>query len=305
MQPVETSPRQTLSYLRTLFEERGIRPKSKLGQNFLIDLNVLDVMVAAAELSKDDLVVEVGSGTGSLTARLCDQAGAVLSVEIDPSFHEMVREILHGRDNLTLLHADVLKNKNEIRPEVFAQIEGLRRRFNCSRVKLVANLPYAVAVPVISNFLLSDLPVERMVVMVQWEIAERLMARPGTKDYGALTVLAQLLADVQPVRRRLPPAVFWPRPQVASAITLVRPDPAKRARVVEAVGGVGALRNFLRDLYVHRRKNLRGALAGAPGGRRPKEDVDRKLAELGIEGTVRAEALDPEQHLRLCRAFGA
>src|SRR5947209_1073550 len=131
MQPVEIPPRQTLSYLRTLLEERGIRPKSKLGQSFLIDLNVLDVMVAAAELSKDDLVIEVGSGTGGLTARLCDHAGAVLSVEIDPAFHEMVRELLHGRDNLVLLHADVLKNKNEIRPEVFAQVEALRQRFGC------------------------------------------------------------------------------------------------------------------------------------------------------------------------------
>jgi 16S rRNA (adenine1518-N6/adenine1519-N6)-dimethyltransferase len=299
------SPRQTLSYLRTLFEERGIRPKSKLGQNFLIDLNVLDVMVAAAELSKDDLAVEVGSGTGSLTARLCDQAGAVFSVEIDPAFYEMVRELLHGRDNLVLLHADVLRNKNEIRTAVFEQIEGLRQRFGCARVKLVANLPYAVAVPVISNFLLSGLPVERLVVMVQWEIAERLMARPGTKDYGALAVLVQSLADVTPVRRRLPPAVFWPRPQVASAIAMVRPNPAKRARVVEMAGSVGALRNFLRDLYVHRRKNLRGGLVGAPSGRRSKEEVDRKLAELGIDGTGRAEDLDPEQHLRLCRAFGS
>jgi len=261
------------------------------------------VMVAAAELSKADLVLEVGSGTGSLTARLCDQAGAVLSVEIDPAFHEMVREILHGRDNLALLHADVLKNKNEIRPEVFAQAEELRSRFRCERVKLVANLPYVVAVPVISNLLLSDLPVERMVVMVQWEIAERLSARAGTKDYGALAVLVQSLADVEPVRRRLPPAVFWPRPKVASAIVLVRPSAAKRARVVETAGSVVAFRNFLRDLYVHRRKNLRGALVGAPSGRRPKDEVDRKLAEVGIEGTVRAEDLDPEQHLRLCRAF--
>jgi 16S rRNA (adenine1518-N6/adenine1519-N6)-dimethyltransferase len=297
------NPRQTLSYLRTLFEERGIRPKNKLGQNFLIDLNVLDVMVAAAELSRDDLVVEVGSGTGGLTARLCDQAGAVLSVEIDPAFHELVRELLYGRDNLVLLRADVLKNKNEIRPEVFARVEELRVSRQCSHIKLVANLPYAVAVPVISNFLLSDLPVERMVVMVQWEIAERLMARPGTKDYGGLAVLVQSLAEVAPVRRRLPPAVFWPRPQVASAVVLVRPSAAKSAHVVEMAGSVGAFRNFLRDLYVHRRKNLRGGLVGAPSGRRGKEDVDRTLAELGIDGTVRAEDLDPEQHLRLCRAF--
>ncbi len=298
------NPRQTLSYLRNLFEERGIHPKNKLGQNFLIDLNVLDVMVAAAELSRDDLVVEVGSGTGSLTARLCEQAGAVLSIEIDPAFHEMVRELLHGRDNLVLLHADVLKNKNEIRPEVFGQIEELRTRFHCPRVKLVANLPYAVAVPVVSNFLLSDLALERMVVMVQLEIAERLMARPGTKDYGALAVLVQSLADVEPVRRRLPPAVFWPRPQVASAVALLRPSAAKRARVTQTAGSVLAFRNFLRDLYVHRRKNLRGGLAGAPSGRRSKAEVDRKLAELGIDGTVRAEDLDPAQHLRLCRAFG-
>ncbi len=218
-------PRQTLSYLRNLFEERGIRPKSKLGQSFLIDLNVLDVMVAAAELTRDDLVVEVGSGTGSLTARLADQAGAVLSLEIDPAFHAMVGELLHGRENVVLVHTDVLKNKNEIRPLVFDEIEQLRQRHACSRVKLVANLPYSVAVPVISNFLLADLTVERMVVMVQWEIGERLMAVPGTKDFSALTVLVQSLAEVEPVRRRLPPAVFWPRPKVASAIVLVRPSP--------------------------------------------------------------------------------
>src|SRR5271166_6048451 len=109
MLPIEPSPRQTLSYLRNLFEERGIRPKTKLGQNFLIDLNVLDVMVAAAELTSADLALEVGSGTGGLTARLTEAAGAVLSVEIDPDFHQMVSEILAGRDNLVLLHADALK----------------------------------------------------------------------------------------------------------------------------------------------------------------------------------------------------
>ncbi len=308
MEPTEStshapSPRQTLSYLRHLLEERGIRPKNKLGQSFLIDLNVLDVMVRAAELTRDDLVVEVGSGTGSLTARLCDRAGAVLSVEIDTPFYDLVSELMHGRENLRLLHHDVLKNKNEIRPVIFEQVEELRTRFRCTGVKVVANLPYAVAVPVVANFLLSALPVERLVVMVQYEIAERLMARPGTKSYGALAVLVQSVADVAPVRRRLPPPVFWPKPMVASAVVSITPNAAKRAHVVETAGGVQRLRNFLRELYTHRRKNLRGALVGAPSGRRPKEDVDRKLAELGIDGTLRAEALDVEQHLRLCAAF--
>ena len=153
--------------------------------------------------------------------------------------------------------------------------------------------------PVVANLLLSDLAVERMVVTVQWEIAERLLARPGTKDYGALAVLVQSLAHVELVRQ-LPPAAFWPRPQVSSAIVLVRPDAAMR----QHVGDPQRFRNFLRDLYVHRRKNLRGALASMPGGTFGKAEVDARLAALGIEGTVRAEALGKEEHLRLCEVFG-
>jgi 16S rRNA (adenine1518-N6/adenine1519-N6)-dimethyltransferase len=298
MQP---SPRQTLSYLRNLLEERGIKPKNKLGQNFLIDLNLLDLLLRTAELSRDDLALEIGSGTGSLTVRLAQQAGAVLSVEVDPDFSAMVQEaVAPFRDRVTLLHTDILKNKNELRPEVVVALQQLRQQPGCVRVKLVANLPYAVAVPVITNFLLqSDVPFERMVVTVQWEIAKRLLASPGTKDYGALAVLVQSLTDVQLVRQ-LPPAVFWPRPQVASAIVLIRPNAAKQAHVGDAM----RFRHFLRDLYVHRRKNLRGALAASPNGRVDREQVDRKLAELGIDGTVRAETLDLEQHHRLCQAFG-
>ncbi len=292
-------PRQTLSYLRNLFEERGIRPKSKLGQNFLIDLNLLDLIVRTAELSRDDLALEVGSGTGSLTVQLAQHAGAVLSVEVDPAFYAMTGEAVAGKDNVTLLHTDVLKNKNELAPEVLGTLDALQERFGCRRRKLVANLPYVVATPVISNFLLLHTAMERMVVTVQWEIAERLLAQPGTKDYGALAVLVQSLADVELVRR-LAPSVFWPRPQVASAIVLIRPSAAKRTHV----GDVLRFRHFLRDLYVHRRKNLRGALASLPTGRLEKSEVDRKLAELGLEGTIRAEDLDREQHLRLCAVFG-
>ena len=296
---MEPSPRQTLSYLRNLLGERGIRPRNKLGQNFLIDLNLLDLLLRAAELTREDLALEVGSGTGSLTVRLAEQAGAVLSVEIDPALSAMTEEaVAPFRGKVSLIHADILRNKNELRSDVLDALDDLRRRSGCVREKLVANLPYAVAVPVISNFLL-DRPPERLVVTVQWEIAERLLARPGTKDYGALAVLVQSLADVELIRQ-LPPAVFWPRPQVASAIVRIVPNPGKRARV----GDVHRFRDFLRDLYTHRRKNLRGALAGSPRGRVPRAEVDRKLAELGLDGTARAETLDLEQHLRLCAAFG-
>lgn len=298
------TPRQTLSYLRNLIKDRGIRPKSKLGQNFLIDLNLLDLLLGSAELSAEDLAVEVGGGTGSLTARLADLAGAVLSIEVDPAFYELAREVIAARPNVMLVHSDILKNKNELHPRVLAALDEARAKSGCRWLKLVANLPYAVATPVIANFLLSELPFERMVVTVQWEIAARLSAAPGTKDYGALAVLVQSLADVE-VIRRLPPSVFWPRPQVDSAFVLVRPNAAKRAHVIESVGAVQRFRSFLRDLYVHRRKNLRGALVGWPSGRRKKEAIDCMLAELGVDGTIRAEALGPEQHLRLCAAFPA
>jgi 16S rRNA (adenine1518-N6/adenine1519-N6)-dimethyltransferase len=299
MVPTQSTPRQTLSYLRNLFAERGLHPKNKLGQNFLIDLNLLDLLLRTAELGRDDLVVEIGSGTGSLTARLADQAGAVFGVEIDPAFFNLARETTAGRDNVHLVHADILKNKNLLNPNVIGELAQYRRQAAYTRLKLVANLPYAVATPVIANFLITETDLERMVVMVQWEMAERLTARPSTKDYSALSVLVQALAGVELVRR-LPPAAFWPRPQVDSAIVCIRPSSAKRAHV----GDVLRFRSFLRDLYVHRRKNLRGALSGLPSGRVPKEDVDRKLAELGLPGTVRSETLDVEQHLRLCLLFG-
>ncbi|HVS35191.1 MAG TPA: 16S rRNA (adenine(1518)-N(6)/adenine(1519)-N(6))-dimethyltransferase RsmA [Gemmataceae bacterium] len=297
---MDQSARQTLSYLRNLFEERGLHPKNRLGQNFLIDLNLIDLLVRTADLTPDDVVLEVGSGTGGLTVRLLEHAGAVVSVEVDPAFAALTDEAVRDRrDRVALIHGDALKNKNELNPDIFRAIRSLQERTGAARFKVVANLPYAVAVPVISNVLLSDLNAERLVVTVQWEIAERLTATVGVKAYAALAVLTQSVADVTVVRR-LPPTVFWPRPQVDSAIMLIRPNAAKR----EHVGDVHRFRIFLRDLYVHRRKNLRGGLASLPGKRFSKEEVDAKLAELGIEGTTRAEALDVEQHLRLCAVFG-
>jgi 16S rRNA (adenine1518-N6/adenine1519-N6)-dimethyltransferase len=293
-------PRQTQSYLRGLFQANRLRPKSKLGQNFLIDLNLLDFIVKHAELTRADLVLEVGAGTGSLTARLAEHAGAVLSIEIDRDFHELAQEAVYGREHVRLLNADVLRNKNHINPEVFARIEELRQQYRPDRIKLVANLPYAVATPVISNLLMSDVPLERMVVTVQWEIAEKLAAAPGGKEFGALSVLVQALADVE-ILRRLPATAFWPRPAVASGIVRIWPRPAKRA----AIPDLPRLRAFLRDLYAHRRKILRGAILGIPGAERDKAAVDAKLADLGYTGTERAETLSVAQHLQLCAALSS
>src|SRR5260370_11885729 len=228
MTPAPRSPRQTLSYLRQLFEERGIRPKNKMGQSFLIDLNLVDLLVRAAELTADDLALEVGGGTGSLTALLAREAGAVVTVELDNAFADLIREVVadHG-DRVVLVHADVLKGKNELNPDVLAVLREQAAKHGTKRLKLTANLPYAVATPVVSNLLLTDLDVERMVVTVQWEDAERLLASPGKKDYGALSVLVQSLAAAA-LARTVPPAVCRPRPAGGAALLADRPQRAQR-----------------------------------------------------------------------------
>src|SRR6266545_4612079 len=281
------SPRQTLSYLHRLFEGYGLEAKSRLGQNFLIDLNLVDLVVRTAELDRSDAVLEVGTGTGSLTSRLADVAGAVVTIEIDRSLQPVAKEVVGERPNVKFLFGDALAKKNELNPDMLAAWDEFAKAKGCTRRKLVANLPYVIATPLISNLLIAGTEIERMVVMVQWEIAERMRAVPNTKDYNALSILVQSVADVEVVRKVLP-SNFHPKPKVDSAIVLIKPNAEKRAKV----GDVPKFRAFLRDLYVHRRKNLRQALVGWPSGHRDKKDVDAKLAELGIDGTVRSEALD-------------
>ncbi|MEI7686907.1 MAG: 16S rRNA (adenine(1518)-N(6)/adenine(1519)-N(6))-dimethyltransferase RsmA [Planctomycetota bacterium] len=291
-------PRQTQSFLRDLFRQHGLVPKKALGQNFLIDINLVDLVVKSGELDASDLVLEVGTGTGSLTSRLAQQAGAVLTVEIDHAFHQLAKEASNEPEHVCFFQGDVLKNKNTINPEVFKALDQLEARIPTKRRKLIANLPYAVATPVISNLLMGERPWERMVVMVQWEIADKMLAQPGTKEYGALAILVQSLAEVE-ILRRLPPEVFWPRPAVDSGIIRIKPSLAKRALIPD----IYRFRIFLRDLYAHRRKNLRGGLVSIPATGGDKGFVDDVLARLGYTGQERAETFTPAQHLVLCEAI--
>jgi 16S rRNA (adenine1518-N6/adenine1519-N6)-dimethyltransferase len=266
-----------------------------MGQCFLVDLNLLDLIVRTAELAPSDLVLEVGTGTGSLTTRLAEQAGAVVGVELDPGFLELTRELTAALPNVRLVHADILKNKNRLNPDVLQMIDRLHREPSLSKLKLVANLPYVVATPVIANLLMTDLPFDRMVVTIQWELAERITAHPSSKDYNALSILIQSLADVEIVRR-LPPAAFWPRPKVDSAIIRITPSASRRARIADLANW----QRFLHDLYLHRRKNLRGALIILYKDRYTKDQLDAHLHRHGFDPTIRAEALSVDEHLRLC-----
>jgi len=281
-----------------MLQSRRLVPKAKMGQNFLIDLNLLDLILNAAELTRDDSVLEVGTGTGSLTARISDEAGGVLSVELDLDFARMAAELLAGRKNVSLMYQDVLERKNEMSPAVMKEWDRMTEAGPFTKRKVVANLPYSVATPVIANLLIAGPTIERMVVMVQWELAERMMAVPSTKEYGSLAVLVQSLAKVSIVRR-LPPSAFWPEPKVDSAIVAIHPDPQLRSKVAD----VPAYRAFLRDLYTHRRKNLRQALSGWPSGRRDKKDIDARLAAAGIDGSARSETLDLQGHMQLFDLF--
>jgi 16S rRNA (adenine1518-N6/adenine1519-N6)-dimethyltransferase len=295
-----TSPpnsRQTLSFLLRRFKETGIRPHTKFGQNFLVDLNLVDVLLEAAAVTRDDVVLEVGTGTGSLSARLAQRAAAVVTVEIDRRMFQLASEELHRFDNVVMLQLDALKNKNRLNPAVLEAVRGQLAAAPGRRFKLVANLPYNIATPLLSNLLAEESPPQTMTITIQKELAERITARPGSGDYGALSIWVQAQCRAE-ILRILPPEVFWPRPKVSSAFLQLTLDETLRQRIADRA----FFHQFVRAMYCHRRKFLRSELLSVVKGRLDKPQVDAILARLNLPGTLRAESLDVEQMLALCDA---
>jgi 16S rRNA (adenine1518-N6/adenine1519-N6)-dimethyltransferase len=279
------------------FEEAGIRPQGRHGQKFLIDLNLLDLLVRAADVTRRDVVLEVGTGMGSLTARLAEQAAAVVTVEIDERMQSLATEELGGAKNVRMLLQDALKNKNTLHPAVLEAVREALAAHPGTQFKLAANLPYNIATPILSNLLTADpLPVS-LTATIQKELADRIAARPGTKDYSALSIWMQALCTMEVVRE-LPPQVFWPRPKVHSAIIHIIPNPQKRA----AVGDLAFFHVFVRSLFFHRRKFLRGVLVSALADKLDKAAVDDLLAPFGFPTDARAEQLDVQTHIALAHA---
>lgn len=277
-----------------LFQQEGLHPRGDLGQNFLIDLNLLESVVAEAELTPQDVVLEVGTGTGGLTAFLAAEAAAVVSVEFDPNMYRLAHELVGHLPDVTLLNCDALKNKHQIQPVVLEAVERELAAEPGRRLKLVANLPYHIGTPVIANLLVSDYPLDRMVVTVQWELAERLAAAPRTSDYSALSVLVQAVSRIHRVHK-LGRTVFWPRPDVDSAIVRIDPDPERRARIRDVLG----LQTFLREIFTQRRKLLRGLLAQMHRDRIPRSEIEALLADLGLPAECRAEEMAVDQLVEL------
>ncbi|NMC19154.1 MAG: ribosomal RNA small subunit methyltransferase A [Thermogutta sp.] len=298
--PATPSPRQTLTFLRERLAAEGIRPQHDLGQNFLIDLNLLNLLADTAAVGPHDICLEVGTGTGSLTAILADRGAAVVSVELDPRMHRLAVGLLGNRPNVRLLQEDALKSKNRLHPALLDALEQVRAEHPDKCFKLVANLPYNVATPVIGNLLTLERPPQTLTATVQRELAERLVARPGTKDYGALSVWVQSQCTAG-IRRILPPQVFWPRPKVFSAIVHLEFRPALRERIPD----LPFFHRFVRELFLHRRKLLRAQLAAIAGRRLEKAAVDRILAGAQLDPLCRAEELGVEDLIRLGSCFRA
>jgi 16S rRNA (adenine1518-N6/adenine1519-N6)-dimethyltransferase len=292
-----STSRQTASFLIRRFEESGLRPDVGKGQNFLIDLNLLGILAESAELGPQDVVLEVGTGLGALTGLMAPHAGAVVTVEVDAHVQRLAAEELVHFPNVTLLQQDALKSKNRIHPRVLETLRKKLEEIPDSRLKLVANLPYNIATPILSNLLSTEIKPVSMTVTIQKELAERITARPSTKDYSALTIWIQSQCDAT-ILRVMPPEVFWPRPKVHSAIIQIVPRADKLARIPDPE----FFHTFVRAMFFHRRKLLRNELTSAFKDQLDKPAVDALMGELELGPTTRAEELTVETMLALCEA---
>ncbi len=279
--------RPAFAEIRARMEAAGFRPSRRLGQNFLLDPGLHEAILEAAGVGPGDKVLEIGSGAGFLTAHLLRAGASVLAVEIDPRLARISREVLAGKGDLELLVGDVLEGKNRFDPQVE---ERAREHAGPKGLKVVANLPYSVSGPVLALLALSSLPIQAVACLVQKELAEKLLARPGGPHWGHLAFVVGLRFRGR-LLRTLPPQVFRPRPKVLSALVKLTPLPEP---VLPPGPRLEALAGFARRLFSCRRKTLRSALKTL-GVR----DPDRVLEKAGVSGGVRVDELGARAMERL------
>ena len=263
--------------------------QKKFGQNFLIDTTVLDRIISSAEITKEDCVLEIGPGIGTMTQYLAERAGSVVAVEIDKALLPILKETLQDYDNVTVINDDILK----------VDINRLVEEKNGGRpIKVVANLPYYITTPIIMGLFESRVPLKSITIMVQKEVADRMQVGPGTKDYGALSLAVQYYAKPEIVAN-VPPNCFIPRPNVGSAvIRLIR-----FAETPVQVKDEKLLFRLIRASFNQRRKTLQNGLVNSQELDFTKEQVAAAIATLGVSPSVRGEALTLEQFAALANAL--
>ena len=264
--------------------------QKKFVQNFLIDPHVLEKIVEAAGVTKDDFVLEIGPGIGTMTQYLCENAREVTAVEIDTNLIPILEDTLSAYDNVTVINQDILK----------LDIAKLAMERNGGKpIKVVANLPYYITTPIIMGLFESHVPIDSITVMVQKEVADRMQVGPGTKDYGALSLAVQFYAKPQIVAN-VPPNCFMPRPNVGSAVIRL----TRHEEVPVQVDDEKLMFHIIRASFNQRRKTLANGLSNAPQVHLSKEEIQECIAELGEPLTIRGEALTLEQFAALSNIIG-
>ena len=259
--------------------------QKKFGQNFLIDTTVLERIISAAGITREDCVLEIGPGIGTMTQYLAEAAGQVIAVEIDRALIPILGETLAAYDNVTVINEDILK----------LDINELAREHNGGRpIKVVANLPYYITTPIIMSLFESGVPLESITIMVQKEVAERMQVGPGTKDYGALSLAVQYYAKPEIVAN-VPPNCFIPRPNVGSAVIRLTRHPKPPVEVDDPA----RMFAFIRASFNQRRKTLANGLSNAPELHLTRQMVTDALVRMGLSETVRGEALTLEEFASL------
>ncbi|HJC82148.1 MAG TPA: 16S rRNA (adenine(1518)-N(6)/adenine(1519)-N(6))-dimethyltransferase RsmA [Candidatus Anaerostipes avicola] len=259
--------------------------QKKFGQNFLIDGRVLEKIMDAADITKEDFVLEIGPGIGTMTQYLAERAREVLAVEIDKNLIPILAETLSEYENVDILNADILKTDlNKIAEE----------KNGGHQIKVVANLPYYITTPIIMGLFESHVPVENVTVMVQKEVADRMQAGPGTKDYGALSLAVQYYAEPY-IAANVPPNCFMPRPKVGSAVIRL----TKHKTPPVQVKNEKLLFQLIRASFNQRRKTLQNGIKNFSGLNFSKEEVAEALEQMGVSPTIRGEALTLEQFAQL------
>lgn len=293
----KTAVPHTKQQIQHLLDHAGIRPRHTWGQNFLIDLNLMRLLVDAAELRGHELILEAGCGTGSLTSLLAEKGGAVIAAEIDPCLQKIARAELSDYDDVHIVAGDVLANKNSVNPQIISALREARQRVD-GPFLLMANLPYQAASPLIVNLVLTANEgigvLDGFYVTVQLEVAERMIAHPGRKVYGLLSILLQAAGTVE-IIRKLNPQSFWPPPQVHSAFVAWRRDHEKCHRIAD----MGRLKTVIDLLLRHRRKKIRSCLQNSL----PGPDLDTKLQSADIDPDARGETIPPEGFVRLANQW--
>ncbi len=259
--------------------------QKRFGQNFLIDANILEKIIRSAEVRKDDFVLEIGPGIGTMTQYLCESAGRVAAVEIDRNLIPILEDTLKEYDNAEIICGDILKLDLD---------DFVREKNEGKPIKIVANLPYYITTPIVMGILESGIPVESMTIMVQKEVAGRMQARPGSKEYGALSLAVQYYAEPKVVAN-VPPNCFMPRPNVGSAvIRLVR----RQAPPVN-VEDERLMFSIIRASFNQRRKTLANGLKNNGGFSLSREQIKESILALGVPENIRGETLSLEQFAEL------